>query len=162
MKRILFLFDSNGNLLETIEDAESVGRHDKIILVYGYDGTKIKTLKSDEISDYKFITLQDGEKIDYSEINTVYDIEHFKFLQWKKAQKAKKTEKARQATEDLDFLNSRHDKLLELIAYTEKQLETIPYFSKQWEKTQRKLISLENQLRTVDKKREKAFELVNG
>ena len=162
MKRVLFLFDSDGNLSETIEDAESVGRHDKTVFVYVYDGTKIKTINSDEISDYKFITFQDGETIDYSEINTVYDIEHFKFLQWKKAQKAKKTEKARQAVEDLDFLNSRHDKLLELIAYTEKQLETIPYFSKQWEKTQRKLISLENQLRTVDKKREKAFELVNG
>lgn len=162
MKRILFLFNHDGDLIRIIEDAERTGQYDKTVFVFGYDGTKIASFDRDTIGDYKFITLQDNEAVNISDFTRPEDIERFSYNQWKSARDAAKNEKIKQAEQDLVFLESRHNRLLELIAYTEKQLETVPYFSKNWEKIQRKIITLENQLRTVDKKREKVFSIIRG
>lgn len=162
MKRILFLFSPAGDLYQIIKDADTIGQYNKNYVVFGYDGTKIASFDRDTIGDYKFITLQDNETVNTSDFTRPEDIERFNYNQWKSARDAVKNEKIKQAEQDLEFLESRHCRLLELIEYTEKQLETIPYFSREWEKLQRKIISLENQLRTVDKKREKAFFIIHS
>lgn len=160
MKKILFLFDSNGNKFKTIEDADTVGHYNKEFIVFGYDGTKICTLNNEEIADFSFLTLSDNEDVDLNSFNNKYDIEHYSFLQWERAKNAAKLEKVKQAQNDLQFYESRHKKLLELIEYTERELNKAPYFTKEWEKLQRKVITLENQLRQVDSKREKAYSVI--
>lgn len=162
MKRILFLFSPAGDLYQVIKDADTIGQYNKNYVVFGYDGTKIASFDRDTIGDYKFITLQDNDTVNISDFTRPEDIERFNYNQWKSARDAAKNEKIKQAQNDYDFLESRHNRLLELIAYTEKQLEAVPYFSKDWEKIQRKIITLENQLRTVDKKREKAFSIIHS
>ena len=162
MQRILFLFSPAGDLIRIIEDAERTGQYDKTVFVFGYDGTKIASFDRDTIGSFKFITLQDNETVNLSDFTTPEDIERFNFNQWKSARDAAKNEKIKQAEQDLEFLESRHNRLLELITYAEKQLELVPYFSMEWEKVQKKIITLENQLRTVDKKREKAFSIIHG
>lgn len=161
MKRILFLFNHDGDLFQVIKDADTIGQYNKNYIIFGYDGTKIASFDRDVIGDYKFITLQDNETVNISDFTRQEDIERFNYNQWKNARDAAKNEKIKQAEQDLEFLESRHNRLLELIAYTEKQIELVPYFGKNWEKLQRKIISLENQLRTVDKKREKAFSIIH-
>ena len=162
MKRILFLFNHDGDLFQVIKDADTIGQYNKNYVVFGYDGTKIASFDRDTIGDYKFITLQDNETVNTSDFTRPEDIERFNYNQWKSARDAAKNEKIKQAEQDLEFLESRHNRLLELIAYSEKQLELVPYFSKEWEKVQKKIITLENQLRTVDKKREKAFSIIHS
>lgn len=162
MKRILFLFSPAGDLYQVIKDADTIGQYNKNYVVFGYDGTKIASFDRDTIGDYKFITLQDNETINISDFTRPEEIERFNYNQWKSAKDTAKNEKIKQAEQDLIFLESRHNRLLELIAYTEKQIELVPYFSSEWEKLQRKIISLENQLRTVDKKREKAFSIIHS
>lgn len=162
MKRILFLFGKDGKPFKIIEDASGMGHYGKEIVVYGYDETIICKLKTKDIIEDAFIDLKDNETIDYTTINSIYDLEDFKHEQWKTEQETIKSIKIKAAQDDLSFFESRHDRLLELITYTEKQLDSVPHFSREWEKLHRKIISLENQLRTVDKKREKAFSIIHS
>ena len=156
------MFSPAGDLYQVIKDADTIGQYNKNYIVFGYDGTKIASFDRDTIGDYKFITLQDNETVNISNFTRPEEIERFNYNQWKSARDAAKNEKIKQAEQDLEFLESRHNRLLELITYTEKQIELVPYFGKDWEKLQRKIISLENQLRTVDKKREKAFSIIHS
>lgn len=162
MKRILFLFGKDGKPFKIIEDAQGIGYYGKTAIVYGYDNTTICKLNSEDIKEDGFIDLNDNETLDYNTINSAYDIERYNFKRWKTAQDAIKAEKVKRAQNELEFLETRHDRLLELIKYSEKELEKTPYFSKQWEKAQRKIIILENQLRSVDAKREKAYSIIYG
>lgn len=160
MKRILFLFNSNGDIFQIIEDADNVNHCSKDYIILGYDGTTICKINNGDISDYKFLTLSDNEEIDLNNFKNKKDVEYYSFLQWEKAIKTEKVEKITKIQNDLQFYESRHKKLLELIEYTEREIEKAPYFSGKWEKLQRKVITLENQLRQVDSKREKAYAIM--
>ena len=157
--KVLFFFDQNGKVVNYIEYVGHCLRCNNTIIVHGIDDTTIgkfdiKNLKTeteytDNASDIK--TFDDFRKIEIDRLH--------KSLEELKAE----TETRKTALQnELSFLESRHKRLLELIEYSEKELEKTEYFTKQWEMQQRKIMSLENQLRTVDTKREKIFSKLNG
>lgn len=158
--KVLFFFDQDGKVVNYIE---YVGFYCKIsndeLIVYGIDSTKIGKFNIKGLSYNTDFTNH------ASDIKTIKDFEQIELDRLHESLKELKAQKAAQKAalqNEMDFLETRHKRLLELIEYNEKELEKTEYFTKQWEMQQRKIITLENQLRTVDTKREKIFFKLNG
>ena len=158
--RVLFFFDNDGNVVKFIE---YIGHYFKSneneLTVYGIDKTTIGKFNIKNLSyDEEFTN-------NASAIKTKKDFKQIELDRLHESIKELKAQKAAQKAalqNEMDFLETRHKRLLELIEYSEKELKKTEYFTKQWEMQQRKIMSLENQLRTVDAKREKIFSKLNG
>lgn len=149
--RCLFIFDANGNKVQTVENIGSVSNCCGEVVAFGIDQTRIGQYDTRRGT---FRTLYTNEP---ERIRTVDDADRYQREQERRELDALKEKREREAREEFDFLTHRRDQLLDLIECAERELSNAVKFSKEWERLQRKVMTLENQLRANDKKRDQAY-----
>lgn len=154
--RCLFIFDANGNKVQTVENIGSVSNCCGEVVAFGIDQTRIGQYDTRRGT---FRTLYTNEP---ERIRTVDDADRYQREQERRELDALKEKREREAREEFDFLTHRRDLLLDLIECAERELSKAVKFSKEWERLQRKVMALENQLRTNDKKRDQAYFMIHS
>ena len=154
--RCLFIFDANGSKVHTIENVGSVSNCCGEVVAFGIDQTRIGQYDTRRGT---FRTLYTNEP---ERIRTVDDADRYQREQERRELDALKEKREREAREEFDFLTHRRDQLLDLIECVERELSKAVKFSKEWERLQRKVMALENQLRTNDKKRDQAYFMIHS
>ena len=154
--RCLFIFDANGNKVQTVENIGSVSNCCGEVVAFGIDQTRIGQYDTRRGT---FRTLYTNES---ERIRTVDDADRYQREQERRELDALKEKREREAREEFDFLTHQRDQLLDLIECAERELSKAVKFSKEWERLQHKVMALENQLRTNDKKRGQAYFMIHS
>lgn len=152
--RCLFIFDANGDKVQTVENVGSVSNCCGEVVAFGIDQTRIGRYDTRR-GTFRTLYTNEPEKI-----HTVDDADKYQREQELREFDIMRERREREAQEELDFLTHRRSQLLDLIEYNERELEKVPKFSKEWERLQKKVITLENQLRATDAKRDKAYSAI--